>query len=292
MAKGDGNKLKSLIQGVPSGLLVDTAWLERRGYYCSLRNHYVSNGWLEQPARGVYRMPGGTLLWQQAAISLQSMMRFAGVVGGSTAMHLHGYTHYIPFGDLPEAHLYGVGRPPGWLFNLPGDTRFIFHKTRRLFPDIPTVPEPLDLNAWKDGNAKAQDMASGVDAEFMAASFTRKPWGVRDWPLVLSTPERAMLEIIEELPDRGSFDLVDKFIEGVVTIDTGHMNTLLRRCGSIKVKRLFLWFAKRHNFNWVESIDLDAIDLGSGKRQIFKNGRLDTRFNITVPADADDLYHY
>lgn len=44
------SKLNQLEQELPEGLLVDAAWLERRGYYGSLRKKYVDLGWLEQPA--------------------------------------------------------------------------------------------------------------------------------------------------------------------------------------------------------------------------------------------------
>ena len=101
-----------------------------------------------------------------------------------------------------------------------------------------------------------------------------------------------MLEAIDDLPNKQTFDEVDKFIEFVVTINPDRMNALLKECSSIKVKRLFLWFAERHNHDWLEHIDIEAIDLGSGKRQIFSNGRLDNKYNITVPEEADDLYYY
>ena len=52
-------KLNWLERNVPEGLVVDASWLTKHGYSTSLRSQYVTAGWLEQPARGVYRRPRG-----------------------------------------------------------------------------------------------------------------------------------------------------------------------------------------------------------------------------------------
>ena len=51
-------KLNQLERLLPEGLLVDAAWLSEKGYSTSLRSHYVTAGWLEQPTRQVYRRNG------------------------------------------------------------------------------------------------------------------------------------------------------------------------------------------------------------------------------------------
>ena len=52
---------------------------------------------------------------------------------------------------------------------------------------------------------------------------------------------------------------------------------------TIKAKRLFLWFADRHNYVWLNKINRETITLGSGNRMIAKGGKLDTKYKITVP---------
>jgi Transcriptional regulator, AbiEi antitoxin N-terminal domain len=74
MAKRNEGKLNYLERILPEGLLVDAAWLSKKGYSTSLRSQYVSAGWLEQPARQVYRRPRGSLGWQQVVISLQTLL--------------------------------------------------------------------------------------------------------------------------------------------------------------------------------------------------------------------------
>jgi Transcriptional regulator, AbiEi antitoxin N-terminal domain len=65
MAKRNEAKFNYLEHQLPQGLLVDAAWLTKKGYSTSLRSQYVTAGWLEQPARQVYRRPRGWLRWQQ-----------------------------------------------------------------------------------------------------------------------------------------------------------------------------------------------------------------------------------
>ena len=67
----------------------------------------------------------------------------------------------------------------------------------------------------------------------------------------------------------------------------GRIGRLLRECRSVKVKRLFLWFAERHGHAWFERLDLDGVDLGSGKRMLVRGGKLDPKYRITVPGDID-----
>jgi hypothetical protein len=55
----------------------------------------------------------------------------------------------------------------------------------------------------------------------------------------------------------------------------------------VKVNRLFLWFAERNDHAWFKRLDLDAINIGSGKRVVAKGGKLDAKYQITVPEGLD-----
>ena len=74
---------------------------------------------------------------------------------------------------------------------------------------------------------------------------------------------------------------------GLRTLSPRRLQKLLEDCRSIKVKRLFLWFAERHHFRWKPQINEDRIDLGKGKRMLARGGRLDAKYLITVPEDLD-----
>lgn len=54
----------------------------------------------------------------------------------------------------------------------------------------------------------------------------------------------------------------------------------------MEVKRLFLHLAELHGHPWLMELDLAKVSLGSGKRMLFKGGRLDPKYLITVPAET------
>ncbi len=264
------DKLNTLQRLLPEGLIVDSAWMNDHGYYNSLRSRYVASGWLEQPARRVYRRPGGALTWQLVVQSLQNLLDSRLIVGGRTALEQQGYGHYAPRKDL-EVQLYGPVKPPIWLDTLPLDVAFIYHKTDRLL-DEAALYSTLDTN-------------SGDLDERARAGIVSRPYGHWNWPLLFSTPERAFLELLDELPDRESFHQVDVTMEGLTSLRPRYLQRLLEDCRSIKVKRLFFFFADRHPQAWLKHIDRSRIDLGQGARALVKSGRYDPTYKITVPRE-------
>ncbi len=273
-----GGKLNRLEHLLPEGLLVDAAWLEKEGYSRSLRSQYVSGGWLEQPVRSVYQRPRGTLGWEQIVISLQALMHYPVSVGGRSALEFQGYAHYLS--QSPEArniHLYTDKKLPGWLAKLPLGSRFIIHNRSRFFSTVELPGNALTLVS-PDSKATFSSLPGGQ---------TIIPWGQWKWPLVMSSPERAILELMDELPRHESYHQIDMIMEGLVNLRPRRLQALLEDARSIKVKRLFFFFADRHHHKWLDYVDRNKISLGSGKRMIFKGGKLDPDYKITVPEDMD-----
>ena len=77
-------------------------------------------------------------------------------------------------------------------------------------------------------------------------------------------------------------------MQAAATLSPRKVQAILEACRSIKVRRLFLWLAERHGHAWLKRLDLSAIDLGRGKRQLVRDGRLDPKYLITVP-DLENL---
>jgi Transcriptional regulator, AbiEi antitoxin, Type IV TA system/Transcriptional regulator, AbiEi antitoxin N-terminal domain len=277
-----GSKLNRLQHDLPEGLVVDAGWLERHGYSRALRSKYATHGWLEQVARGVYRRPAATLSnsdnkderlrWQHVVISLQTILERPLTVGGRTALELQGFAHYLGTGEFREVHLYGNEPPPTWVAKLPLETKFVFHNARSLFKDSPT------------GQAAAAVEHNGRS---LAGGLVRQTWGQWEWPLVMSSPERAILELLNEVPQRETFHQADMLMEGLRTLSPKRLQKLLVECRSVKVKRLFLWFAERRNYPWLKQLDRAEINLGTGKRMLQRGGKLDPKYNITVPENFD-----
>lgn len=275
------DKINSLQRLLPEGLIADAAWLEKHGYSRGLRYKYVAQGWLDQVARSVYRRPAPKLSeegaqeqlrWQAVVISLQTLLDRPYTVGGRTALELQGYAHYLS-GSHREIHLYGTRQPPVWLSKLSLENRLVFHNQKRLFK--------------QKKNARASRSLTNSDNNFVHSSYTSQPWGQWEWPLVMSSPERAILELLEEVPLRETFHQADVLVEGLRNLSPRRLRALLLACHNVKVKRLFLWFAERHQHAWFNKLDRTDIDLGKGKRMLVKGGKFDAKFNITVPESMN-----
>lgn len=95
--------------------------------------------------------------------------------------------------------------------------------------------------------------------------------------------------MLDDVPDQVTFHLADVTMEGLVNISPRRMQGLLEDTKSVKVKRLFFFFADRHKHRWLEQIERNSINLGSGKRMLVKGGRYDPTYQITVTKDFDGL---
>ena len=271
-----GEKLNQLQRSLPSGLVVTAAWLRERGYSSALLSKYVANGWLEQPARSVYRRPGGALLWQHVVISAQTLLCRPFFVGGRTALEEQGLSHYVSATSPREVHLYCSGSLPSWITKVDLQESVVLHRTSRLFEES----AGFHGATWNDD---LQDFeASGTE---LTIGLRSVGWGQWQWPLVMSTPERAVLELLDEVPMHESFHQADMLIEGLRTLSPRRMQTLLENCRNVKVKRLLLWFADRHQLPWRLELKLENVNLGSGKRSLVAGGKLDPTYQITVPRD-------
>jgi hypothetical protein len=275
--------LNQLANKLPEGMLVDAAWLKAQGYSTQLQHLYVKSGWLEQPTRSVFRRPRGALSWQQVVISLQTILNYSPlVVGGRTALELQGYAHYLAQ-STKTVHLYGPKAPPAWLHKLPLSVKFIYHNDRRLFKNDP-VTKGVSSVKWNIDKGEAMDVTG-----FRGGDTTSLNWGQWDWPLTLSTPERAIFELLDELPNHETFEQVDALFGGLTNLRPDRLQKLLKDCASVKVKRLFCYFADRHQHAWLKRLKKEDVDLGSGKRMLAKGGVLDPTYQITVPGDLNGV---
>lgn len=254
------DKLKGVLEAVPAGFVVDAPWLEKHGVSRFLTRKYIESGWLERLERGVFRRPAPQpvpLDWQTCLLSLQHIMNYPVHAGGSTALGLLGYIHYLPLGTSRPAWLYG-NTIPSWL--------------SRLQLDTPITTRNLSLFSEPD---------LGL-TENKSASATALPWG---WAMRISSPERAILEALDELPEQESFHNLDMVFEGLATLSPRRLAALLNSCRKIKVRRLFFVFADRHKHAWRERLKAEDFDLGTGDRALVKGGRIHPRYRIMVPPE-------
>lgn len=266
--------LNRLLSQLGPGQLVDSAWLQGQGVSRSSIHGYCKSGWLERVAPRVYRRPTDatsvTQRWDAATSFAQEIRPSTFYVGGLTALDLLGRGHYLRLGGHRTIYLYDPDRTaPTWLTKLPLDAT-VSPRTRSIFADA-----HLGVD-WR-----RFELSTGRLGAAVSEPIKEDPW---DHFLRVAGEERATIEMLDEIPATVSFDHADEIFEGLFDLRPRRVTRLLETCRSVRAKRLFLFYADRHAHPWVKHVDRKHIDLGKGKRQLVPGGRLDTRYQITVPA--------
>ena len=269
-SKGDGVKgtyKQSLKALLPYGMLATKKWLAEQGLSAHAIDNAVKTETLLLLATGVYSQYSRSVSWEGVVASLQRMEKVECannvnkvppvVVGGLSALYLSGLSQYLSLGNKPHIHLYVAGKLPTWLARLSLPVEFEGHSANKLWPE----------------------------SLLMDKAFIKEhEWEVELPPVYFSCPEKAILELLMDLPDGVTFEHADELMQGLVNLSPRKLDTLLKVCKSVKAKRLFFWLAKRQAYPWFSKLNVKNYDLGSGKRVVAKGGKLDTDYLITVPS--------
>ncbi|MDY0926902.1 type IV toxin-antitoxin system AbiEi family antitoxin [Pantoea trifolii] len=243
---------------IPSGLIATKAWLQVKGLNPHFVDNAVKSGTLISLKPGVYTRETEPLQWKGVMTSLQRMQEHPVHVGGLTALELEGLAHYQSRGKLTSVQIYSEAQLPAWLNKLDINTDFDYHGTRKIWPQ----------------------------SLMYERKFLREEVWHESLPaLRYSGPEKAILEVLNDVPKKISFEHADQLMQGLSTLSPRKIDALLRACSSIKAKRLFMWLAERHNHAWLKHLQPEAYDFGAGKRELARSGRLDSKWNITVPKE-------
>lgn len=248
-------KLKKLLDSHLPGTVYVASWLEGRGISRDLQKHYRKSGWLETSGTGAFKRPGEQVTWQGGLYALQAQSGLAVHAGALTALALQGYAHYLRLG---------------------AETVFLFS------PPKTSLPAWFKNRDWgqKIHHCKTSALPPGLAlADYRAGAFSVK----------ISAPERAILECLHLSPD--TVDLVECYqvMEGLTTLRPKLLHPLLEQCGSVKVKRLFLYMAEKAGHDWFKMLDTAKFDLGAGDRAITKGGVYVSRYGLTVPEELVKL---
>jgi hypothetical protein len=250
-----GTKINRLLQKWPKGAVYTASWLGKNGVRFDLLDRYCRNDWLYRIGHGAVARKGDKLAWTGAVFALQNQLQLTVHPGGKTALQMAGLSHYVPLGRS-KVFLFGAQKEklPGWFkkYDWNVDVQFI---TTNLFP-----PNKL-------------------------IGVTEKTTG--DFSVKISSPERAIMEILYLLPDCASFDESKRLMEALVGLRPGIVQELLENCGSVKVKRLFLALAEEFNHAWFRKLKIAKVSLGKGKRFLFPGGYVHPKYFITLPKRGD-----
>ncbi len=246
-------KINRVLPEWPHGTVATSAFLDAHGVSPKLARQYCASGWLEDAGHGAYLRHGDSVAWPGAVYALQVHLGRDVHPGGRTALQLLGLAHDLALGSRPVVDLYG---PPG-----------------------------LRLPVWlreHDWQVTLQYVGTGLFTQPPATA----PHAFGNFSLTVSTPEQAILEVLDGVPERDAFAAAQALMEGLPTLRPKLLQSLLESCTSVKVKRLCLYLGDHLALPWRKRLDERRIDLGTGKRQIVVGGRLDTRYGITVPRES------
>lgn len=268
MGDSKNEKLNRLLETLGDTTLVSSRWLRAHGYPSNLVARYMASGWLQSPTRGVYLRKSGKPTWEGLLRSLQTLEQLPLHVGGRFALARQGHEHYLRLGEPATVTLYGPANLPAWASKLSLRERIqACGKGPFDWPPLSFGADTLDVTLTAHGLERATDSASGV---------------------VSSMPERAILELCDEAQDSAQVHEANAIMQGLATLRPQLVSTLLQHCSSIKAKRLFLALADRHHHAWLAHVHLQSVELGRGKRVLVKDGKLNAKYQVTLPADLDE----
>lgn len=247
-----GNKINHLLKNWPAGTVATSYWFEEQEIYRQLVQCYRKSNWIDRIGHGAFIRSGDTVGWEGAVFAVQEQLNLPVYVGGKTALQMRGYGHFLQLGE----------KPPVFLFGEPG---------KKL---------PLWFDAFREKVDLHYVMANLFSGE-KPVGLTKKSMGT--FEITLSSPERAILEMLYLVPQEESFEEASLLMEGLNTLRPQLVQSLLEQCRSIKVKRFFLYLAENQNLPWVKKINTSRINLGKGKRSLVKGGRFDSKYQISVP---------
>ena len=232
------SKLQGLHSRFPPGAPLDSADLFQLGVSADLGVHYVKTGWLNRLSRGVYCRPDAPLALNPSLRFMER--RLAGLhVGGKSALDWRGIRHNVS--QAPPLQLYGwtAGQLPNWFTDaFPSE----YHR-QRLFTEQP-------------------------DALLHVSRLTRQA----DSPLV-SEPERALLEMLNDVGVRQPLEEARDIMEGAASLRAKVLESLLAHCSRVKTVRLCLTLGKELGLPWATRLDTTRLPTGSQSAWVGRNGR-------------------
>ncbi|EOQ90755.1 PF11459 family protein [Leptospira yanagawae serovar Saopaulo str. Sao Paulo = ATCC 700523] len=219
---------------------------------------YRRSGWIQAIGSGAYTRSGDDLQWQGGVWGLQKQLNLPIHVGGKTAIEEAGYAQYL---NLGKQKVYLIADP---------DTK------------LPTWFQKTNWNAQIGFSQSSLFGGFNRNQNNLDQSLKTVSFGKLD--ILYSTVERAILEYLDWVPDKHSFDEAHEIMENLTSLRPKLMQSLLERCHSVKAKRLFCAIASKVNHPWFSKLEIDKVDLGSGNRHLIDGGEYDSKYKITIKA--------
>ena len=218
--------IKHLQKAFPRGRPLDHQSLAKAGISSALAHHYVKSGWLVRLGRSVFMFPNDTLR-QEDCLKFLSCQVPGFHVGGKTALAWRGIRHNLAARE--SLSLWGGGKAvlPAWF-------------TER-FPARYTTRNPF---------------SNKLPSNFGLQALPESPEGV-----LVSVPERALLELLSEVGIHQGIEEARNIMEGTRALRSETLGKLLANCRRVKVVLLCVCWADEFGLPWA----LEARKAARGK---------------------------
>ena len=229
-------------------------WLNEQGYSYGLQKRYRKSRWLESVGTGAMKRVGDRVGYEGAIYALQNQTEASIHPGGRTALGYLGKAHYLELETKRVTVFGGIGEKlPPWFKKHDWGVFVDYHQTSFLLPKMGLIEVEL-----------------------------------KNFSIKVSGAARALLECIYLVKENQDLLECYELMESLNNLRPGEVQTLLEKCQSVKVKRLFLYMAEKAGHKWFKYLDSNKIDLGSGKRSIARGGVYVDNYQITVPKEMEN----
>lgn len=233
--------VQRLLRECRRGHPIDVAMLREMGISNALAAYMVKSGWLQRLSQGVYLLTGDTASRDGTMTHLTRCI--PGLhVGGKTALSWQGVRHNIAFRE--KVVLWGRRpyRIPAWV----NDSMSYSYQTTDLFDG--ELPYETGLKPLPSGSPE----------------------------VLVSVPERAILELASDIGKGQSMEEASNLVIGLRNLRSDVLDEFLRHCKRVKVVRLVRDLGREADFSWARDLQKHVDRLGAGKRwsNKTKNGRL------------------
>ncbi|MBR8395246.1 type IV toxin-antitoxin system AbiEi family antitoxin domain-containing protein [Burkholderia cenocepacia] len=232
--------VRRLMQETLRGYPIDSEMLRNMGVSAALASHMVKSGWLQRLSKGTYLLIGDTP--SRDGIIAYLGRRVPGIhVGGKTALAWQGVRHNIAFKE--KVILWG--------------------------------PRPYRIPSWVAEHMHYTYQTTALFDESLPYSFglTQLPAGGPD--VLVSVPERAILELASDIGKGQSLEEASNLVIGLRNLRVKTLDVLLHHCTSVKVVRLVRDLGQGADFPWARELQKHVNRLGEGTRwsNKMKNGK-------------------
>ncbi len=238
---------KQILASVPRGEPLSTAELRSRGVSAFRASALARSGWLVHLARGVYMLPGDTLS-RDGCIAFLSAQTPGLHVGSRTALAWRGFRQNIAFRER---------------LGLWGEV-------------------PRRLPEWFTQRFAAGYQATQLFDDTMRTRLGLQPLPTGDPRVLVSVPERAMLEMLSDVGKEVSLSEARDLIESLPDLRAKVLDELLAHTTRIKVVRLAADLAAESNLPWAKLAAKHRSRIGGGARWVAV-GRTGERLDLRRP---------